>query len=81
VFPFQFCVALISPGGRFYRSAGGEPFYSCCSPVVSPARPRLSFCSAIRSLLRFSLLFVLLDCCESLQGDVGMTLESPDQKT
>jgi hypothetical protein len=32
-------------------------------------------------LLQFSLLFVLYDCCESLQGKAGIAFESPDRKT
>jgi hypothetical protein len=63
---FVFCVALISPGDRFYRSAGGETLLLLQSGSLSSS-PKVEFllCCPVR-YFKFSLLFVLADYCESL---------------
>jgi hypothetical protein len=76
-----------------FSSMAESLLYSELCPHVRHGVPRLSVSSANSMIedcpcaicscrsLRFALLFGLLDCCESLQGEAAISLESPDQKT
>jgi hypothetical protein len=82
----------VAPHSDFSSVAECLLYSELCSHVRRGV-PRLSVSSATSfiedcpcmiyscRLLRFALLFGLSDCCESLQGEVGIALESPDQKT
>jgi hypothetical protein len=82
----------VSPHSNFSSVAESILYSELCSRVRHGV-PRLSVSNTSSVIedcpyviyncrwLRFALLFGLSDCCESLQGEAGIALESPVQKT